>query len=803
MSEQWRTVRVFISSTFRDMHAERDWLVRVVFPELRERCAKRKLHLVDIDLRWGVTEAEAEQGKALEICLDEIDKSRPFFIAILGERYGYVPAKLPGEAIIERPWLAGYDGHSLTALEIVHCVLREPAMAGYCFFYFRDPRVIESIPEDKRKDFTSELSDAARKVAALKGKIEATGRPVMKDYPCCWDVAEGHLVGLENLGARILDDLWTAIDTKYPESEQALDPVAVERSLHEQFIEEHTLVYVGRDAEMENVTAHIEEDDYRPVVITGESGCGKSAFLAAWCKRYAASHPNHLILPYFIGASPGSADHYQLLKAICMELKYQLALRGEIPEDEMELPRTLSTLLAEGSTKRPRIVIVLDGLDQLLPGGAAHGLGWILDCLSGSTRLVASTLAGDCLESLHRRQSIEITLAPLNIDERRAIVVQMLDRWRRKLDERQLSALLAHEATASPLYLKVALEELKVFGQFDQLLPFIGSLAADITGLFDQVLARLENDHGRDLVATAMVAIYCSRHGLAEAELLDLLNSPSSAQLPRVTWARLARGAKAYFVQRGEFTSFFHRQLGDAVTTRYAALIVKTRCILANYFSTAPIARRLEEYPYQLRLGGDFARLATVLADLDLFTLARQAGRTSEWKDHWHAVGDHADPTRLYRAALDAREQARTSQAEINRLNADVGTFLQHLLMGENMEGHKLPLQEALDRAIMSALPMLLRAVSANEKDLLEPTLREGLAADEEVFGPDDPHVATTLTDLASLLHDRGDLSGAEPLLRRALAIREKSLGLNHADTKAIKQQLDNLRAEIARKESR
>ena len=69
MSERWRTVRVFVSSTFRDMHAERDYLARVVFPELRERMAKRNLHLVDLDLRWGVTEEEAEKGKTLEAIL--------------------------------------------------------------------------------------------------------------------------------------------------------------------------------------------------------------------------------------------------------------------------------------------------------------------------------------------------------------------------------------------------------------------------------------------------------------------------------------------------------------------------------------------------------------------------------------------------------------------------------------------------------------------------------------------------------------------------------------------------------------
>ena len=32
MAEKWRTVRVFISSTFRDMHMEWDHLVLVVFP---------------------------------------------------------------------------------------------------------------------------------------------------------------------------------------------------------------------------------------------------------------------------------------------------------------------------------------------------------------------------------------------------------------------------------------------------------------------------------------------------------------------------------------------------------------------------------------------------------------------------------------------------------------------------------------------------------------------------------------------------------------------------------------------------
>ena len=52
---QSRTVRLFISSTFRDFAGERDILVRRIFPELRRRCRERQVELVDVDLRWGIT----------------------------------------------------------------------------------------------------------------------------------------------------------------------------------------------------------------------------------------------------------------------------------------------------------------------------------------------------------------------------------------------------------------------------------------------------------------------------------------------------------------------------------------------------------------------------------------------------------------------------------------------------------------------------------------------------------------------------------------------------------------------------
>ena len=87
MAASWKTIRVFISSTFRDMQAERDHLVRFVFPHLREELLRNRIHLIDVDLRWGVTSDQ----DAVSICREVIDECHPRFMGMLGGRYGWIP----------------------------------------------------------------------------------------------------------------------------------------------------------------------------------------------------------------------------------------------------------------------------------------------------------------------------------------------------------------------------------------------------------------------------------------------------------------------------------------------------------------------------------------------------------------------------------------------------------------------------------------------------------------------------------------------------------------------------------------
>jgi len=79
-------LRVFISSTFLDLPEEREILVKKVFPDFRRLCRQRGVTFTEVDLRWGLTDEDIALGQVIRTCLEEIDRCRPYFIGITGDR---------------------------------------------------------------------------------------------------------------------------------------------------------------------------------------------------------------------------------------------------------------------------------------------------------------------------------------------------------------------------------------------------------------------------------------------------------------------------------------------------------------------------------------------------------------------------------------------------------------------------------------------------------------------------------------------------------------------------------------------
>jgi hypothetical protein len=155
----------------------------------------------------------------VRLCLGEIDRCRPFFLGLLGERNGWVPpeadlARDP-ELLDRHPWVVDRvrAGCSLTELEIEHGVFRAATEPSAAFFYLRDPSHLAPQPGDA----SPEREEGPRqRLAALKRRLRAGPW-------ACADYADPGSLGQQVLGdfTALLDRLYPAEDTPGPRQREA------------------------------------------------------------------------------------------------------------------------------------------------------------------------------------------------------------------------------------------------------------------------------------------------------------------------------------------------------------------------------------------------------------------------------------------------------------------------------------------------------------------------------------------------------------------------------------------------------
>ncbi|THD19930.1 Telomerase protein component 1 [Fasciola hepatica] len=201
---QWRYCRIFISSTFRDMHAERDLICGLLVPALRQYAAQTlRVHLLDVDLRWGVPESSTRSSQALEMCLDQAVKA-DLFVLLLGNRYGWSPDRalvntLPGRLyqMLTKFYVLGM---SITEMEYNMAKLaiqsgvpakekrlgpdaEREALRNRVFAFVRDPASLNGIPKEHALEF-EETQDVKRtRLKAFKTTLQKDGVLVLNNYP--------------------------------------------------------------------------------------------------------------------------------------------------------------------------------------------------------------------------------------------------------------------------------------------------------------------------------------------------------------------------------------------------------------------------------------------------------------------------------------------------------------------------------------------------------------------------------------------------------------------------------------------
>jgi len=798
-----RTIRVFISSTFRDMMEERDAMMTHTWPELRRFCRERQVEFVEVDLRWGIAEEQSTRKETLKLCLDEIRACRPFFIGLLGERYGWVPDDdaFTSDLKEEQPWLKSIKGKSVTELEILHGVLNNPEMAGRAFFYFRDPKYVEIVPKEKKADFLSETLADAEKQTELKDLIRKTCTE--KSIPLKENYSDP-----QSLAALVLEQLKAAIGIQFP-VEEIPDPLTREARDHEAFAESRRRTYIGRPDYFDALNKHCNQNG-KPLILLGDSGSGKSALLANWVEHWRKIHPNDFIFQHYIGGTPDGSVHWKLMSRMMAEIKQWSDDTDEIPRTNDDILRDFPLWLSKARIiaehKGVHSIVVIDALNQLEDKDRGRLLGWLPAYpFTGALRLIVSTLPGDTLEILGKRDWPTHQIQPFTKDERRRMIIDYLARFGKKFDVQRLVRLSAEPAAANPLYLKILLDEMRVTGTHEKLDERLNDYLAakDIPALLSKVLGRYERDYEHDrkgLIGEALGLIWAARRGLTEAELLQLLRPAHLPQLPLAIWAPLRSALEEGLLDRGGILNFAHDFLRTAVEAAFLPDLDKKddfRIQLAGYFEDkVPDSRICDELPWLLYQTKSFQRLRNCLLNPDHFVEICIRNEL-ELVNYWVVLGEIKSMGQQYLSSFNEWGK-KNSDERISFVANELGNFLYNsslfaeaepivkktLQLNENIFG-----EEHLKVAIaLNDYSMLL--ARTNRPSESQPLLKRAISIKEKIYGKHHPEVAISINNLATIYYDIGQLSEAELLFKRALQIDEDSYG---KDNDKVADRLNNL----------
>ncbi len=621
-------VKVFISSTFRDTQAERDHLVRVVFPELREFCVRRDVELIGIDLRWGLTEAD----EALSACIHIIDECAPFFLCILGDRYGWIPEG---------------DEASITEREILHGALTGDKNER-AFFYVRSSSATAKVNSPLVHEYRERRgSKARRKLKQLKRKISKAGYR-LEGYRPIWDRDSERMTGLDRFGELVYRDISQAIESEFPQTQSSQSPVQLENWATKNFISSRVSEFVlgDREKELLEIMHYCRGESVENFLqVTGATGFGKSSFLA-FCVDQLSADIRHVAI--FAGVGDRSQRADEILDRV---LENVFKITGEvepIPSDLDEREALLLRILASAAADKP-LLLIFDGFDQLESVGTLAPLSWLSKPLPDNVRVILSTTP-DAPYKIGKHTDLRvkhIDIEAVGNGDARKIIEKHFCRFNKALSRDQSNLLFSTGSAHSPLWLKVIAEELRAFGEFDQFSDFVNAVPKGVLPALDWTFARWESaltaelpaEVAFNIAANVIGTLAIMRRGIFESDLIGIcatdenLNQRLESSQIEQQVAILLRILDPYLSRETGRIRLSYRQMISCAKSRYEqdlqalharagfrfSSIIASNSKADSRFEMQRRAFASREVLYHLSEAGEWDEAFVVMSRTDLF----------------------------------------------------------------------------------------------------------------------------------------------------------------------------------------
>ncbi|WP_372370825.1 DUF4062 domain-containing protein [Candidatus Uabimicrobium sp. HlEnr_7] len=570
----WKTLKLFLSSTFVDLELERDELAKQ-FRKLKSQLIERQLSFMTYDLRWR---QKHERDSIVKWCIEMVERCE-YFVGILGSRYGWRP---PQDAWGKK----NFSGISVTEMEIRHALLHTDR--GKRFFCILHREIKDT------KDRAS--------ILALKKHLKAQGEDVFE------------FADTKSMLAFIVEHMRKKIDEHYPLLSTTENDANARETLMEDFAREKLQGFVGRDSFSQKIWEFANSKNQQNyLVIHALAGTGKSAIIAQFYKHWKQQNPQITILRYFFSVNSSAREFI----ASIVEQMYFYGLLEEVPKkDPLELRFQMRSALENTSQK---LIIVIDAIDEV--DEANKDLSWLPSNLPDNINIILSTRPVSTFDIAKDYINVQTQeLPPLTTHEITTIIETYVEKHKVKISPEDIQ-LLQKRADGNPLYLKVALEEIASSGSG------VGQLATSIDSLFEQIVQRLSDKYNTSVIFDYLGFIAASEAGLMEIEIQEVLQQYYNTGDDLLLM--ITKSLDHFIVERGGMLQFFHAEFERSIKERLGRNRLRNyHQKLADYFKNKghKYSRGLKEVCYQLLWAEKYEELLQQLCDIEFLQKKAASG---------------------------------------------------------------------------------------------------------------------------------------------------------------------------------
>lgn len=543
-------VKIFLSSSFLDMHAERDFLQINVFPklDLYLRLHNRKLKVIDLRGTEQDCAKEDHQREVFAMCLNQVDDCRPRMVGLVGNRYGWAPFDPDAK---EKPTLSmrymakriafehglrldDIAKKSVTHMEIEHGL--RIMEKDKCFFFFR-----QLTPEEKPVP----KEDEVYKFSAEDKGIPMLRRELMRTYGVSriapakepgyhlqsYDASfrDGHVRDLSAFGDlvyRNLSNNFTFVSGRKKSFTEKLfgfstDVLPVWYTRLSSYLDEKAQETVPMP-QAEQIAQWSLAEKPAIIRIDGATGCGKSVLLAQTFARLQAAK-DCLVLPFVASLEPKT----ETMDMICTYWIEMLSHLFGIPKWRMEQAddkedyflRLVHTLAG-----KKRIVLLIDDMS---------GIDNFTIRVTTSMSLVCC--GGNRLSAVDSHTMEQVTLSPP--EDLSPYLDAISRRYGKKLNPEISARVLesARKAENNLLYLQLLVayltrmdsDDFSSFRGEDAHLQWmrreIEAMPDTCRGVSEFILKRAERHFSAGLIQGIRERLSIIPYGIISSDLLDML----------------------------------------------------------------------------------------------------------------------------------------------------------------------------------------------------------------------------------------------------------------------------------------